>query len=124
MCVDGDSSGPSNTTCTSFEYGQCEYSDCDANTYCYTCIEDSNCGWCESTRECYESESDDTGACEKDNYYHGSSANDECVYDEEAEKEKEKYETEIKIARLREEEEELEELIEIVDDELDELDNY
>jgi hypothetical protein len=123
MCVDGDVNGPYNATCDVFQFGSCGDTDCDANRYCYSCIEDSNCGWCESTRLCYESSSYDTGSCTKENYFHGGSSNDECVYDEEAEKEKEKYEIEIRIARLRDEEKELEELIDIVEDELEELDN-
>lgn len=124
LCVDGDASGPTNITCDNYQYGQCDYSDCGSNVYCFTCLDSDDCGWCNSTQECYEAESDDPGNCESEDFYHGNSENDECPYDEDAEKEKEKYEKEQQIAILQEQAENLEEIIQELNEEIEELSNF
>lgn len=59
LCVDGDIEGPTDSTCQSFEYGQCSDPDCDALTSCSVCINYSECGWCETSLVCFNADDEE-----------------------------------------------------------------
>lgn len=59
LCVDGNIEGPTDSTCQSFDYGQCSDPDCDALTSCTVCINYSECGWCETSLVCFNADDDE-----------------------------------------------------------------
>jgi predicted nucleic acid-binding Zn-ribbon protein len=81
-CVAGDSQGPYNGECTSYQYEQCNHSGCSRYTECGSCINDSSCGWCLNGQYCLEGSTEDTGDCHYDFFYSSASvSNHDCPAD-------------------------------------------
>lgn len=75
-CIFGDTKGPLNATCNHrWIYGNTDKCpqdvSCFQHAYCDTCVQNDQCGWCESTHRCVPgmSSGPSTGKCEQYMYY-------------------------------------------------------
>lgn len=83
-CVAGDSQGPYDGECTTYNYAKCNSSGCNSYTECGSCINDSTCGWCINGQYCLTGSAQDTGDCYYDYFYSLDSSNNECPADSSA----------------------------------------
>ena len=57
-CVQGDNIGPTEGTCSFYDYGKCSESGCNGYRDCTSCLVNSECGWCEGVSLCVEGSRD------------------------------------------------------------------
>mmetsp|Transcript_19878 Transcript_19878/g.19891 ORF Transcript_19878/g.19891 Transcript_19878/m.19891 type:complete len:396 (+) Transcript_19878:529-1716(+) len=77
----GDSEGPYESTCNSFEYNSCPDAACEEFYSCSSCLTRSDCGWCDSGQYCLTGNAENSGDCDELYYYHSEAANNECPAD-------------------------------------------
>ena len=68
-CVAGDSEGPYQNECNDYKYSSCPDQSCEDYLTCNSCTAES-CGWCDSTRVCFDGTARNSGSCDKQFYYH------------------------------------------------------
>ncbi|CAG9319001.1 unnamed protein product [Blepharisma stoltei] len=80
-CMAGDSEGPYESACDSFEYNSCPDAACEEFYSCSSCLTRSDCGWCDSGQYCLTGTAENSGDCDELYYYHSQAANSECPED-------------------------------------------
>jgi len=76
-CVAGNEDGPTQTSCSFFNWDKCTASGCSRYKDCNSCISDPMCGFCSQNNQCLQEDAD-FGGCVTDSWYHSLGSLNQC----------------------------------------------